>query len=1261
MHFSTLSFGIARKLIAIALVPIALMIIMATIALQDLSIASNQFAREIKLYSPLMVTAQSMMRDFYRSRGALSSASLSAVDGQTAFVSRDLQQYHIYDQSLAKQLRQANAMGLPAVDGVRLAHELNIYDAYAKQVIAMLQKHQSLTSIHLLLKPSSDSTLRIANDLMQLYQKYSKLYDATDERLSTHVNNLSNTIFLIIAATVILSFLSTLVFSRRIVNRIKRLIFSLQRLAAGERDFSQINDPVRDEIGDALQALKETASTLYMTEQNVFEQLQFRQSLLDAIPVPIYFKDLDGRYVETNHAFERFQGSTTLIGKTAFDVLPEDLAKQHLAMDAIVLQEPGIHSFEGTTIDANAKRHDMLFYKTTLSQQNGEITGIIGVMMDITQAKESQGQIEHMGQLYKALAQTNQAIVHMRDEVSLFNELCRIAVVFGGMKMAWVGRFGDNEDWLLPLAIHSDRQIESMIRTFEGVPREKDRLATIPIIERHPVIVQSYEDDTRFASWWKDDLIAAGFVSAASFPIFRGDTVYASFTVFHDLKNIFDHAMIALFSEMAMDIGFALEQIDIEQSRLLAEKELYLSSQVLSQSREGILIADIQGNIVSTNLAFTAITGFTTEDLRDTPFGQEKVRYYYQLYTKFAKRGHWQDEIWETTKDNQRMLILLSISQVVDDNGDISHFVATLSDITRRQLAEDALLEAEMRWRETVDFLPDPTFAIDATGRVIAWNQAIELLTGIKAIDMIGKDNHEYALPFYGVREPIMIDLALKHDDQFIKRFSNVVRQGDRLAGDSIVTHLPEGEKYLAASALVLRDAMGDPIAVIETLRDMTAYRVAQDKIEQLAHYDDLTGLPNRVLLQRQIAHQIAIADYSKQSFAILFLDLDHFKVINDTLGHKMGDLLLVEVAERLRSIITVQDTVARLGGDEFILVLPNRNDQEITQVSEALLPLLEEPFFIEGYELITTPSIGIAVYPRDGQDWDTLYRHADIAMYRAKTEGRKGYFFFTPEMQVLSERRLILESALRKAIEKDELVLYFQPIVSLATNKAVGVEALLRWHHSAFGIISPGEFIPIAEDSGLIVPIGEWVLRSAVKQMKTWREEGIILSVMAINISMLQLIQHNFPELALSIMKEIGIHPNLIEFEITESVAMQDPERAIAVMKTLHDQGIRIAIDDFGTGYSSLAYLNRFPIDKLKIDQSFVRDIGVDASDEAIVKTIIQMAQNLNLNTVAEGVESDQEAVFLQAHGCEEVQGYYYSRPKPAHELVDWLRGHTY
>lgn len=540
--------------------------------------------------------------------------------------------------------------------------------------------------------------------------------------------------------------------------------------------------------------------------------------------------------------------------------------------------------------------------------------------------------------------------------------------------------------------------------------------------------------------------------------------------------------------------------------------------------------------------------------------------------------------------------------------------------------------------------IPDLIWLKDPNGIYLFCNKAFERLYGAKEEEMVGKSDYDF------------VDYPL----------ADFFRTHDRIAMDARQPMRNEEELFFKADGYhgffetiktPVYDENSALVGILGISRDISVRKENEEKIQKLEYFDPLTSLPNKLQLRLHIDHDLSIAKAENTKVAVLFIDFDHFKNINDTLGHAVGDELLVKVSQRLKALLHPADTLSRQGGDEFVVVLPGISVDDAAHMAKRLLLAIEQPIKIEAQELITTASIGIALYPDDGDDIDTLFKCADAAMYLAKQNGRNNYRFFTPEIQSRSARILSLENALRYAHSRGELSLQYQPQVSLVDGKIVGVEALLRWHHPELGMISPVEFIPIAEESGQIVLIGEWVMRNAAMRMKAWMDMGFPAMSVAVNLSALQFHHAHLSELVSTIIDEVKLPARYFEIELTESVAAQNPLHAIETMNELTSKGIRLSIDDFGTGYSSLSYLKRFKVYKLKIDQSFIRDISVDPEDREIVKTIIALGKSLGLKVIAEGVETKEQLAYLKEQGCDEAQGYYFSKPLSVTDLEALLK----
>ena len=580
-----------------------------------------------------------------------------------------------------------------------------------------------------------------------------------------------------------------------------------------------------------------------------------------------------------------------------------------------------------------------------------------------------------------------------------------------------------------------------------------------------------------------------------------------------------------------------------------------------------------------------------------------------------------------------------------------------------------------------VEMASDISFALENFDTRIAHNMALEQIKFQNTILQTQQENSldavlvvdengmitSYNRQFLDLWQ-LQPDLVNKRDDTLVIR-ANADQAEDTEAYVARAEYLYEHRDEKSREEILLKDGRvidrysapmigsdGKYYGRVWYFRDITEQKHAEERISFLANFDALTGLPNRAQLDRQFRYALNLAKRNNGRLAVMFVDIDRFKDINDTLGHSIGDALLVKIARRIQAALRETDTVSRMGGDEFILMLSGGEAHGVAQVAQKLLQAITEPYRIEQYDLVVTASIGIAMYPDDGDDLESLSRNADTAMYRAKQEGRNRYRFFTAEMQASAARNMQLVNALRSALERDQFQVYYQPQVSISDGRIIGAEALLRWRHPELGNVSPAEFIPVAEDSGLILPIGEWVMRTAVKQLKRWMDSGHPPMVIAVNLSAVQFRHPSLPDMVTGILNDAQLDPEYLELELTEGVAMHDPLAAISTMQNLHELGIRMSIDDFGTGYSSLNYLKKFQVYKLKIDQSFVRDISTDQEDKAIVAAIISMSKNLGLQTIAEGVESAEQLAYLREQGCDEAQGYYFSKPLAADQMEQIL-----
>ena len=573
-------------------------------------------------------------------------------------------------------------------------------------------------------------------------------------------------------------------------------------------------------------------------------------------------------------------------------------------------------------------------------------------------------------------------------------------------------------------------------------------------------------------------------------------------------------------------------------------------------------------------------------------------------------------------------------------------FVATFDNITERKRIEQALRQAEEKYRAIFQGAVVGMFRSTPGGRYIDVNPAMA--------HMLGYDSpQELVASITDISQQVYVDPESREE------LTRLLREQGMVKNFECAVHRKDGSQMWFSANVRAVSEDGVLVGYEGTNEDITARKVAEERIQFLAYYDALTGLPNRTLLQDRLGKALAGARRQKCKIALLFLDLDSFKIINDSLGHSVGDLLLQEVAERLKKWGREQDTVARLGGDEFLITLTQVKDlADVAVAAERLMDAMTAGFVVQGHSLNVSCSIGVSIFPEHGTDCETLIKNADAAMYGAKECGRNNFRFFAEDMNAQAVERLSLENSLRLALGKKELFLVYQPQLHVATGKVTGLEALLRWQHPDLGLVPPDKFIRIAENSGLIVPIGEWVLRTACRQARKWQDDGLPAVSVAVNVSAVQFRQQGFCELIRSVLHETGLAAQCLELELTESVLLANADVTLSVLRELKSMGLTLAIDDFGTGYSNFTSLRQFGVSKLKIDRSFISDVATNPDDSAITAAIISMAKSLRLKVIAEGVENEAQMSFLRTHQCDEIQGYYFSKPLAVDDVADKLRG---
>ncbi len=849
---------------------------------------------------------------------------------------------------------------------------------------------------------------------------------------------------------------------------------------------------------------------------------------------------------------------------------------------------------------------------------------------------------------------------------------------------------------------------------------KNDSPAAVALRENRILWIQDVHR-TSLMTPWSELLEKMAVRSLAVFPLYQAGKPVGVLKVYSSEPDAYDDQSKNLLNEMANDLNFALDNFEREAVRKQTAKELEESERnyrrlytermqaedeirrlnqlyaALSQCNQSIircknqqeLFAQICHDIVeygqmdftwvglldrkTLDIVPVASAGDHREYLKDLyinvlpdhPAGQgpasEAIRedrpVWMQAFINEPSMENWRTHIRQFNWRSSAILPLHRNGHVIGAVFLYANALNAFTDSSQRlllELMEDIDFALEHFEKEEQLQLSAQIFAqssegimlLDASCNIVMINRAFTHITGYTENEVLG-------------RNPKMLASG-QHDRNFYTTMWEAIEREGRWQGE-IWNRRKNGALYPEWLLIqTMRDSKNNLTHYIGTFTDLTERKETEERVKWLAHFDPLTGLPNRTLLHIRSNLAISLAQRRHEPLALMFLDLDNFKNVNDSLGHGIGDELLKQFADRLSTSIREQDTISRLGGDEFVLILPGADTDGAAYLAERLLSIAARQYNIERHEINLTVSIGIAMYPTDGTDFDTLWRSADAAMYRAKQSGRNDYCFFTTEMQARSARTLQIDNALRRALERNQFSLVYQPQLSLDTNRIVGFEALIRWKHPQFGNIPPDEFIPIAESNGQIIPIGEWVLKTAVRQLKTWRDNGLCDFTISVNLSAVQFRHHRLPELVMNILDEAGVPPECLQLELTEGVAMENPTAAITVIEELRKKGINISIDDFGTGYSSLTYLKRLDLYSLKIDRSFVQDIPSDTEDMAIVSAVISLAGSLDMRTVAEGVESREQLEFLRSRGCTEIQGYYLSRPLAADDVAAFL-GHEY
>ncbi|MBN1663017.1 MAG: PAS domain S-box protein [Deltaproteobacteria bacterium] len=675
---------------------------------------------------------------------------------------------------------------------------------------------------------------------------------------------------------------------------------------------------------------------------------------------------------------------------------------------------------------------------------------------------------------------------------------------------------------------------------------------------------------------------------------------------------------------------------------------------IVENIEDGYTELDLKGNFIFINEALCKIHGYAKDELMKYNYrdlmDKANAEWIFTAYNKVFTTGESEKEVsYEIIrKSGERRYVDTSITPIKDNAGRIVAFRGILRDRTERQKMQKAVLESEERYRSIIEQMEDGYFETDLDGCFTYVNDAECRNLGYSREELIGRDRNLYS--------------DVENSKALFRLFHGVYETEQPVRAYDVELIKKDGTRtFNEISVTLIRNAQGEPAGFRGIARDVTERKRAEEQIQYLATHDSLTGVPNRAMFSQLFNHAIQSSKRYNRRLAVLFIDLDRFKIINDTLGHEAGDQVLKEIASRFRQMLRATDVVARLGGDEFVILMEEVKDMEqVAEVAHKLLAAVMRSMSVMGEDCRVTASIGISMFPRDGEDEQTLMKNADIAMYLAKEEGKNNFQFYSRSIKSHSIEKLALETQLRFALERKELSLQYQAKLDFNKGSIAGVEALLRWNNPYLGEVTPTQFIPVAEESGLIVPIGRWVLETACRQNVVWQKQGLPQILMAVNLSPRHLLDDGLIRDIKEALKTSGMAANLLELDITESMVMHNPGRVIAVLSKIKDVGVRIAIDDFGTGYSSLAHIKSFPIDTLKVDRSFIRNIVQDAGDKAVTEAIIAMGKTLSLTVIAEGVETQEQMDYLHEQSCDLIQGFYFSKPVAPDTFADLLRTHN-
>lgn len=790
--------------------------------------------------------------------------------------------------------------------------------------------------------------------------------------------------------------------------------------------------------------------------------------------------------------------------------------------------------------------------------------------------------------------------------------------------------------------------------TFADCSRDGDEdeaLAAATLLAGGPFAFSCDDDEARFKT--SHLRIHHGVQSGVGVVI---PTHYGPFGVillYCDEERTFNQYELAFLRSAATILGEAIARSRTEQALRKSEARL---RQMIATTLDAVVTIDRSMLVLEWNRQAEATFGIAARDALGLPLNESIfqprdlgiLKLLIERYRSGQPRRILRRRIETTAFRTSGESLPVEVTLAPAGSGPNATFTAFIRDISDRKRAKHELETREKRFRTIVEKSWSGVVLLDGELKFSFAGSSTQHLIGYDEHELIGRSILDFIHPRdKPVAGKILVEMAS--------------RPNEEAHGELRFQHKDGHWIWLEGFS---QNLLHEPSvrAIVLNYRDVSLRKETEKQLEYRAHYDSLTGLPNRLLFRDRLVNALSAAERSGAGVAVMYLDLDHFKLVNDGLGHSFGDLLLAEAAQRLHGALRASDTISRIGGDEFSILLPEVSGTEaVVSVAAKVLESLANPFQIDGHDLFVTASVGVSCYPTDGTDAESLLKSADAAMYRAKELGRNQVQLFTASMNERYVRRLALEQQLHRAIEREELELYYQPVYDRARRRIVSVEALLRWRDPVRGLVEPDEFIALAEDTGLIIPIGSWALMTACRQLRQWHEEGVPPLRVAVNISAVQLQQRDLVDVVRNALEKSGVEPEMLQLEITESAAMENLELTMKVLREIREMGVGVAVDDFGTGQSSLTYLKHFPIDTVKIDKEFLRDVTQDETAAAIVSYVINLAHTLRLKVVAEGVENESQFSFLRHYACDLMQGYLFSRPLPSSDVAGYLQTATF